>query len=148
MKHCSQEMVPLPIERSIRIHVIGAAASQEQILIPLFWSELSSLIPERSIDILAFGPDLDMSQTGGDPFIKISERCAGVLIKDNYINFVKQALDGGHDIDADLVVAFNAGFHADSEEWSEVLVCTLCLFFPLKHFFVIKREYFLFFQSP
>lgn len=112
--------------RSYRMHVLGATMSQEQVLLEIYWSELSELLGPVQLDAVLVGPDIKPSP----PPIKtlVQDRFNALMIKNDYASFMNR--ESTVDLSPDLCVAFNSGLASD-HNWQSAVDMVLDKGWPL-----------------
>jgi hypothetical protein len=99
------------------VYVLGAA-SLETLLVPHYWSEISTTI-EPSVTVVLIGPDVEV-KASTPPIQELGPRLSCMSIGDPFEKFVGQVLAAGVDssqVTPTFAIAFNAGFALDAASW-------------------------------
>ena len=103
--------------RELLVHVIGAAASHEEALLPYYWPELALLLPAQPMSIALVGPDLS-----GRYAVPLDDTVRATTHDTDYLTFRRgeSSFDNEHRT-PDIVVGFQPGLGTDQEMWAPTL---------------------------
>ena len=74
--------------KRLTIHVLGAA-SQEELLVKIYWHELCDILPGYAFDIVLIGPEISESAMNSERVVEISQDMTVMYAKMDYLSFIK-----------------------------------------------------------